>query len=42
MHKIIGLLLYLGYDLIYRKRSRVQLELGFLLLLDLGVLMIRV
>lgn len=42
MHKIISLLLYLGYDPIYRQRDRVQPELGFLVLLNLGALMIRV
>jgi hypothetical protein len=38
MHKIISLYLYLGCRLVYRQRGKGQPELGFLLLLDLGVL----
>jgi hypothetical protein len=38
MHKIISLYLYLGCGLVYRQRGKCQPELGFLLLLDLGVM----
>jgi hypothetical protein len=39
MHKIFSLRLYLRYEPIYRQRDRCQPELGFLLLLDIGRLL---
>jgi len=39
MHKILSLPLYLGYEPIYRQRGGVKPKLGFLLLVDLELLL---
>jgi hypothetical protein len=38
-HKIWSLSLYMGYEPIYRQRGEIKLELGFMLLVDLELLL---